>query len=661
MAHKASGIVETHAAEHGAKPHLSGARADDAAAVTVALQAVRRTPELSRTAADYLAKQSRLADLQIEHFELEHELQVGAARRQRFSERIRNAFLLLSFSAAMALAAALGLTAWDARNAHGLVVEPLKAPGDLAAQGVSGAVAGGILIDRMRSLAASADDISFRKADSIAHEWGEELSVEIPETGLSISEAQRQLRRWLGQETRVSGEIYHTPGGLAARLRTGEGEAIELRRDGSDAEALLNEAAERLFAQTQPYRYALILVRQSRMAEAERLLRATTRSPDRRERAWAYEALGQVLLQQGQVREALRMRDRALQLNPELVIAYAVPEWLVGHSQQALVDMRTARATVRRGKAADLSPAGLAWFKLLVESTLADVGGDYLSAARVQDAFYDTPFQAAYAGYGAVDAAHYYALNHDTQTASRLLASSPLDDAAILAGYAVNGLIAPHFYIAVDREDWPAAVADFMAVDATLATSGKAEEVRRTFVWPWLAYALARSGRNADAEALIARTPLDCDGCVRLRGDVAAARGDWQAAERWYALAAEKAPDVPLMDIRWGAMLLAKGDLDNAIRRFASAHRKGPRNADALELWGEALIRKGDTKAAAAKLAQAKPLAPRWGRLEMEWGEALAKLGKVSEAQAHWRQAATMDLTPAERLQLAAMVPKAST
>ena len=51
----------------------------------------------------------------------------------------------------------------------------------------------------------------------------------------------------------------------------------------------------------------------------------------------------------------------------------------------------------------------------------------------------------------------------------------------------------------------------------------------------------------------------------------------------------------------------------------------------------------------------AAKLAPRWGRLHLKWGEALAKLGKADEAGAKWRAAATMDLVPADRAELAAL------
>jgi len=40
-------------------------------------------------------------------------------------------------------------------------------------------------------------------------------------------------------------------------------------------------------------------------------------------------------------------------------------------------------------------------------------------------------------------------------------------------------------------------------------------------------------------------------------------------------------------------------------------------------------------------------------RTQLKWSQALAAEGKAAEAQAKWRAAAGMDLTPAERAELA--------
>jgi tetratricopeptide (TPR) repeat protein len=140
-----------------------------------------------------------------------------------------------------------------------------------------------------------------------------------------------------------------------------------------------------------------------------------------------------------------------------------------------------------------------------------------------------------------------------------------------------------------------------------------------------LAYAKAMTGDLAGARTLVARTPLDCYDCLRMRGLIAAATHDWSQAERWVAQAAHFAPSLPFAWTDLGRTRLARGDIAGAISVLQVGHEKGPHYADALELWGEALMARGDFKAAAAKFAEAAKYAPAWDRNNRLWREALAK------------------------------------
>ncbi len=97
------------------------------------------------------------------------------------------------------------------------------------------------------------------------------------------------------------------------------------------------------------------------------------------------------------------------------------------------------------------------------------------------------------------------------------------------------------------------------------------------------------------------------------------------------------------------------GDLDGAIVKLKEAHRKGPHFADPLELWGEALMKKGDIRRRRRQVQAADKYAPRWGRNHLRWGEALAKLGRADAAKAQFAAAAGMDLSTADRAELARM------
>jgi predicted Zn-dependent protease len=167
-----------------------------------------------------------------------------------------------------------------------------------------------------------------------------------------------------------------------------------------------------------------------------------------------------------------------------------------------------------------------------------------------------------------------------------------------------------------------------------------------------LAMATARIGRVAEAEAMIARTPLDCYYCLRQRGVIATVRHDWTGADRWFAEAVRQAPSGPLAFVDWGRSLMDRGDPHGAIGKFEQAHHLAPHFADPLELWGEALMRTGDEADAAAKFAEADPYAPRWGRNHMRWGEVLMLSGRYAEARRQYQAADGMDLSRADRAAL---------
>jgi tetratricopeptide (TPR) repeat protein len=169
---------------------------------------------------------------------------------------------------------------------------------------------------------------------------------------------------------------------------------------------------------------------------------------------------------------------------------------------------------------------------------------------------------------------------------------------------------------------------------------------------PLTALTEANLGDRNGAHALIDKTPLDCDMCIRFRGRIDALERNWGGARYWFERAAAQAPSLPFAYTDWGAMLLAKGDYDGAIVKFKTANLKGPHFADPLEMWGEALIAKNRSDLALAKFAEAEKYAPNWGRLHLKWGEALLWSGNKAEAKKQFATAAALDLAPSEKSEL---------
>jgi len=215
-----------------------------------------------------------------------------------------------------------------------------------------------------------------------------------------------------------------------------------------------------------------------------------------------------------------------------------------------------------------------------------------------------------------------------------------------------------HYRMHAASGDWDSAESDAEQMAAVLmAEKGYAEGFRTTNVHtralPLLAYAQARRGEFAKASITIDATPADCYNCLRVRGQIDALQKNWSGAQYWFEQAVKQGPSLPFVYSDWGAMLMAKGNLDAAIAKFEIAHAKGPHFAEALDLWGEALIAKNRSDLALAKFEEANKYAPNWGRLHLKWGEALRWSGDKAGAKEQFAVAAGLDLTAAEKTELA--------
>jgi tetratricopeptide (TPR) repeat protein len=256
-----------------------------------------------------------------------------------------------------------------------------------------------------------------------------------------------------------------------------------------------------------------------------------------------------------------------------------------------------------------------------------------------------------------------YAQDHDPITATRIMTGLEHDgDTDFLradALYALLGL--PAYWIAAEHGDWSVALSHARAADAWLAAREKDDPVlgpllgrlRPVWIEPLMALAMAKSGDAAGAEARIAAAPTDCYLCLRIRGQIATAEKNWVQASDWFAQAVTAAPSIPFAYADWGQMLLAKDDPDAAIAKFTVANQKGPHFADPLEMWGEALMTKNRSDLALAKFTEAEKYAPNWGRLHLKWGEALFYAGKKDEAHAQYQKASSLDLSAADKAELA--------
>ena len=250
----------------------------------------------SRAEADaFLRKQRLLADIQIHHLQEQFK-----SLRLTIWEK-RTGVLLRAATAIVGIVAAgfVGLMLWGAANSNGLIIEPFAVPADMAAKGLSGQVVASQMLDRLSAMQAATD--SGRPAQSYANNWGDNIRVEIPETGISISELQQFLKGWLGHDTHITGEVWRTGTGIAVTARDSSEAGVTFTGAENDLDGLMQKAAEHVYGVTQPYRYANFLDRDygapdiaDRAARAAVIYRKLIAGPSALERAWAWNGLGTI-------------------------------------------------------------------------------------------------------------------------------------------------------------------------------------------------------------------------------------------------------------------------------------------------------------------------------------------------------------------------------
>jgi tetratricopeptide (TPR) repeat protein len=600
----------------------------------------------------FLRDQRRLISLQTEHLHEQRELILSRLRWGRFSDRLKALLQSLTVVVGLVLAGVVAVMAWQAHADHGLAIEAFSVPPALAQRGLTGQVVASEVLDRLAALKADTDAVSQRPASAYANDWGRDIKVEIPETGVSIGELNRYLREWLGSQTRITGEVVRTPAGVAVTARAGEASGRRFEGAEGEIDKLVGQAAESIYAETQPYRYATYLNTHGRQAEALAAFQRLAREGSAEDQPWAYGGWSAARLQQGDLEGAANVvregQRRGLHLDASTLNNLSIAENGLGRVD-ALAAARAVRAEVER--------TGRGFDRLSKDAALLNIGG--VIAARLGD--YRTEIdnfrqRTDIMLEGRQDSVQTHnllvrALLADHEVSAGLRLSDPSNN-GVLSGLRLDFVIdADMVRGAWALGDWP----DVVAHGEKLLAARASEPRRRQLFGEGaaaLAVGYAHLGRLAEAEALVGTTPLDCGACLEARGWVAELAGDHATADRWFSQSERAEGDAPMGDTAWAAALLHRGDLDGAIARLKDAHRKGPHFADPLELWGEALLRKGDLSGAVAKFAEADTYAPRWGRNHLEWGEALMLSGRFHEARAQYAAAQGMDLSKPDRAAL---------
>jgi tetratricopeptide (TPR) repeat protein len=582
-----------------------------AAAVAAALDEARADPSLRGHVEAFFKAQEKLVEAQTHHLHV----QLRQVHLRTVIDFAKMTLQLVSVAVVLALAVGIGLILRDAMNDNGLVIESFSAPPDLAARGLTGQALAEDLAGRIAAIRRQANANSVTVSDDVRSGGADALKVEIPQTGLSLDEVDRFLHAQLGHAKRLSGEVTSESGGkIAIDLHLSQADPIHVEGAAGDLDHLMQGAAEQAFAAFDPVNTVLYLRSLGRdedaLAAAQRNVQAA-QTPFELTNALSLYGNGM-----GDRRRALSLARLAFETDPKLWDGWseaAAASRDLGHDEDAVkYDRLLLMVKVR-----DQWRNHRAYLPYLFNSARMAIDrrlGDYAALSKdaqtvvlpdrvtLSDRFLIRAEAAA--GRHDCDAADHAAFLDGSVA---LLSPEDAGDARLLvAGCrrdAAGGLSAAETLRAADEQ----ALAKAPKNTAAYLMS-KIETLDR----PRSALMRARTGDIAGAEALIAQTPLDCYLCLRTRGQAAALKQDWPAADRWFGEAVRQAPSLPFAYSEWGDAKAAKGDLEGAVSLYRTAHQKSPHFPDALKGWGDALARQGRFGAARSAYDQALREAPAW-------------------------------------------------
>lgn len=607
------------------------------------------------TARALLQKHACLVDIQCQR---ERE-ELANVRVQRITR-----WLILS-----AVAALLAGTAWgmvSASRSNSLVLEPLSVPPSLEARGLTGKVLSARLLDKLAEFQRLSR--TTRANQSYDDNWQDDIKLDVGGSGFSIGETWLTMKRLLGRETRIAGEVTQGAGG-SLTLTSRAGAKSGGQHVGSEAELdkLITRAAEGIYGATQPYRYTDYLNVQNRTAERDRVLQELVRDPDPVERKWAFVGLAVDARRRGDFAAGLVHTRAALEIDPKFVNGLFNQASILadlGLDEAALVFSRRAIQETDRASEDDYDLARLKRNSVGQKRSVARRLGDYRAAVetvnesrRVDPEGFDQKAAAA-ATVGLYSGMH----DHSRAAAAHRASAGRL-------------FIAPGIVVPPGQDDFASSVALVRRAIDLNERAGAAESANRlidaadrlvaggqvraralaanrlTFAWPLAATGMAMGGRFAEADALINQTPTNCYECVRARGLISSYRGNTPAARRWLREAIRRGPSIPMAYLDLAAV--PGTPPDQAISHIREAHERGPGWADPLKAWGDVLFARRDWRGAASKFAEAAERAPRWGALHLAWGRALFLTGRREEAREKFALASRMDLSVDDRARLA--------
>ncbi len=584
---------------------LAGAEAF-AAAVAAGLSS--SDPEVARDTSVFLKRQAQLLEIQADHLRDEHALRLNHLAHQshlllgqRLGQLIRLAFQVVIALVVIVIGAGIVVMLHDAFTSQSVVIDAFDAPAALAARGVTGKVVAGDVLDELTRLqnAAGAGPADVFK-HSLSNAWSNQVTVEVPETGISLEELSQVLRARFGHDVHIGGALVQTDsGGLALTVR-GDGLTAKTFVGGADSlRQLAAQAAQYLYMQSEPSLWADYLDHARRCPDALAFIRSVyDRADPRYQPTLLFYEAGCVLDTGGPVSRFAALLERARAIDPAFstssYLDEAVGLYTAGDEEQAW------HVAQKLGSLIPGMPAAERGLFEIPSNVLTRDYSSLLSSYRLS------------AGLVAFE----QVALHDPDAAELTLWNTPQTTPADVRGVAyTRGLIAE------ERGDFITAAQQMEVAFAGVANPLAGSALGSDTLFPGLGCAIApieeAAGHPEKADAILALPDAaHFTDCQRFRGDILDHRGDWAGAQQAYAEAVALAPDLPADYDSWGVALARHGDPAGAIAKLQAANQRGPHWAEPLKAWGDVLAKQGHWTEALAKYDEALKYAPNWAALK---------------------------------------------
>jgi len=585
------------------------------------------------------------------------ELQRLQLKNQYFRERLR---ALLDISIAMlAVFAAVVLLheIWTAWHDQTVVLSPFQVAPAFENGGNNGTVIAGRLLDNLQNM-QDATRASQEKR-SVKDAWSNQLQVQIPEARITIADLQKYLRDLLGNPIHIGGSLVQEKGAegkdiIALTVRGNGFAAKTFTGAPGDLTKMLQDAAEYIYGQSEPYLYGVYLATHGRMEDAVNVAKEHLATAVPSDKPLLLNLWGNYLLGKGDNPGGIEKFREAIAMQPNFWIAYVNIQAVQDDLGQEEASFQTGLEFERRAHrnswwyaylpdriAPKVNPA---WW-----SNMDDLRKEYRVKHEgiMEDMKRNGPGGTTTRPEAPLDA-EVLANMHDAQGAELELESAP---GAGTDPYVIAQSLLVRAESAADFGNYGDASVKLHQISALLTKNPDlvADFSKSSFCLTALADEFSGHPEQADPEVAQGGHIVDC---YDAKGDIDDHRKQWAEAQQDYVKAVALAPSLPAAYESWGEALGRHGNWDAAIEKFAAANQRGPHWADPLERWGEALAAKGQYKDAVKKYERASEYAPHWGALYLHWGEALAKLGRRNEAVEKWHTAQSLKLSVQDSVKL---------